>query len=216
MTQFGYAQFDRPKKSTRIGALKSEKAPPKKVDTDTVPLIIRYESSIGNQKDQPLSKNFSILPDPIGSKGQTPKENPRNPSEIYTEKVNKKSHDGEVLERYRTDSFLGEFKTGSRIVKIACRDHEYPDGDLVRIWVNGTIAVNSIMLEENFKEVFLDLGDGINKVEIEALNQGTSGPNTAQFTVVDDSGNLITNNKWNLITGTKAKLILTKVEMLQK
>ena len=101
-------------------------------------------------------------------------------------------------------------------MKIACRDHEYPDGDLVRIWLNGQVAINAILLESDFREVYLDLNDGINKVEIEALNQGESGPNTAQFVVVDDNGKVITTNKWNLTTGVKAKLIITKQEVLQK
>jgi hypothetical protein len=56
----------------------------------------------------------------------------------------------------------------------------------------------------------------INKVEIEALNQGESGPNTAQFVVLDDNGKVITTNKWNLTTGVKAKLIITKQEVMEK
>jgi hypothetical protein len=46
----------------------------------------------------------------------------------------------------------------------------------------------------------------------EALNQGTSGPNTAAFSVYDDSGNLITSNEWNLTTGIKATIVVVKEE----
>lgn len=214
MVNLGFSQFENPKKSIRIGAVKNPKAPPKKVDVDTAQAAIKYESTIGKNNDDRLLKNFSIAPK-VGLKTPSSVEL-RNPSEIFTEKMNKKGSDGEILERYRSDSFLGEFRTGSKIVKIACRDHEYPDGDLVRIWLNGQIAINRILLEADFREVYLDLENGINKVEIEALNQGESGPNTAQFVVTDDSGKVVTNNSWNLTTGVKAKLIITKIETLQK
>ncbi len=214
MVNFGFSQFENPKKSIRIGAVKSPKAPPKQVDVDTAQAAIKYESSIGKNKDEKLLKNFSIAPK-VGLKAPSNVEL-RNPSEIFTEKMNKKGSDGEILERYRSDSFLGEFRTGSKVVKIACRDHEYPDGDLVRIWLNGQVAINEILLESEFREVYLDLENGINKVEIEALNQGESGPNTAQFVVTESSGKVVTNNSWNLTTGVKAKLIITKIETIQK
>lgn len=214
MVNFGFSQFENPKKSIRIGAVKSPKAPPKQVDVDTAQAAIKYESSIGKNKDEKLLKNFSIAPK-VGLKTPSNVEL-RNPSEIFTEKMNKKGSDGEILERYRSDSFLGEFRTGSKVVKIACRDHEYPDGDLVRIWLNGQVAINEILLESEFREVYLDLENGINKVEIEALNQGESGPNTAQFVVTESSGKVVTNNSWNLTTGVKAKLIITKIETIQK
>jgi hypothetical protein len=50
------------------------------------------------------------------------------------------------------------------------------------------------------------------KLDFEALNQGTSGPNTAAFSVFDDSGNLITSNEWNLTTGIKATIVVVKEE----
>jgi hypothetical protein len=138
------------------------------------------------------------------------KEQFADPSKPYTERMNKKSSDGEILEKFKSDSFLGEFKTGTKIISIACRDHEAPDGDLVRIWLNDKIVVDAILLEVDFKEVYLDLNEGINKIEIEALNQGESGPNTAQFVIFDQKKGMITTNKWNLTTGVKAKLVILK------
>ena len=49
-----------------------------------------------------------------------------------------------------------------------------------------------------------------NEIEIEALNQGESGPNTAQFAVQDEFGNVIMSDIWNLATGAKASLIVVK------
>ena len=50
----------------------------------------------------------------------------------------------------------------------------------------------------------------MNKIVIKALNQGTSGPNTAAFKVFNANGSLISSNEWNLATGAKATLVIAK------
>ena len=45
---------------------------------------------------------------------------------------------------------------------------------------------------------------------ISPLNQGYSGPNTAEFKIYDDKGELISANQWNLATGFKATIIIVK------
>jgi hypothetical protein len=72
------------------------------------------------------------------------------------------------------------------------------------------MAVDAILLDVDFKEVYLELNEGINKIEIEALNQGESGPNTAQFVIYDQKKGTVTTNKWNLTTGVRAKIIILK------
>ena len=51
---------------------------------------------------------------------------------------------------------------------------------------------------------------GFNIIDFVALNQGSSGPNTAEVRVYDDAGNLVGNNRWNLATGVKATYIIYK------
>jgi len=212
----GFSQIEAPNRSIKISPIKKPDAPPKPTTEATTPAEIKYESSLDKNNDDKLLKGITLLPKKE-EKGIMEKEPIRNPSEMFTDKMNKKSKgDGEILEKYRTDTFLGEFKSGTKIIKIACRDHEYPDGDLVRIWLNDKVAVDAIILEADFREVYLDLDEGFNKIEIEALNQGESGPNTAQFTIVDAKGKIITNNKWNLTTGVKAKIIITKQDLLER
>ncbi len=212
----GFSQIEAPNRTIKISPIKKPDAPTKPTSEVTTPAEIKYESSLNKTNDDKLLKGITLLPKKE-EKGIMEKESIRNPSEMFTEKMNKKSKgDGEVLERYRSDTFLGEFKSGTKIIKIACRDHEYPDGDLVRIWLNDKVAVDAILLEADFKEVYLDLDEGFNKIEIEALNQGESGPNTAQFTIVDAKGKTITNNKWNLTTGVKAKIVITKQDLLER
>ncbi|MEC4048876.1 hypothetical protein OX284_005520 [Flavobacterium sp. SUN046] len=203
------AQFESPRKTIKISPMKSDNGPTNKVPSAPASApIIKYESTI-NKENNPF-KGISILPKKENDKSVFYKEPIRNPSEIFTDKMNHKKGDGEILEKYKSDSFLGQFTVGTRIIKIACRDHEFPDGDRVRIWLNDEVAVMNITLDTDYKEVLLDLNEGINKIEIEALNQGDSGPNTAQFTIVDEKGRLITNNKWNLTTGVKAKIVILK------
>lgn len=212
----GFSQIEAPGRSIKISPIKKPDAAPKSTTEATTPAEIKYESSLNKTNDDKLLKGISLLPKKV-EKGIMEKEPIRSPSEMFTEKMNKKSNgDGEILEKYKSDTFLGEFKSGTKIIKIACRDHEYPDGDLVRIWLNDKVAVESMELDSDYKEVYLDLNDGFNKIEIEALNQGESGPNTAQFTILDAKGKVITNNKWNLTTGVKAKVVVTKEDLLEK
>lgn len=110
------------------------------------------------------------------------------------------------------DQYLGDFKTTAKFVGIVARDHEYVDGDRIKIYVNGQVAEYNLLLDGSFKGINLDLVKGFNRIEFEALNQGSSGPNTAQVLVTDDTGVVIHNNRWNLSTGSRASLIIVKEE----
>ncbi len=120
------------------------------------------------------------------------------------------TEDKRISEEYRKDQKLGDFKTGGNYVEILCRDYQYVDGDRVRVYVNGKMVESSIELQANYTPILVNLEIGINTIEIEALNQGSSGPNTAAFKVYGDQGELITSNEWNLLTGAKASVIFVK------
>jgi hypothetical protein len=108
------------------------------------------------------------------------------------------------------DQDLGSLRTDAESVNIICRDYQYPDGDRVTILVNDIPVVVNIVLEQRYKKFNIPLEKGINKITILALNQGTSGPNTAAFKVYNNSGLLLSSNEWNLATGAKATLIIAK------
>jgi len=108
------------------------------------------------------------------------------------------------------DQDLGSFRTQSDFVKIICRDFQYPDGDRVTIMVNDIPVIRNITLRRAYQGFDLPLEVGVNKISFIALNQGTSGPNTAAFKVFDDSGNVISSNEWNLATGAKAVILIAK------
>jgi hypothetical protein len=70
--------------------------------------------------------------------------------------------------------------------------------------------MGSILLEESFKGVNIELEEGFNRIDFIALNQGESGPNTAELKVYTHSGKLVGSNRWNLATGVKATYIVVK------
>ncbi len=110
----------------------------------------------------------------------------------------------------KIDQDLGSFRTQSKSVRIICRDFQYPDGDRVTITINDIPVIRNITLRASYQTFELPLQVGINKIAFIALNQGTSGPNTAGFKVFDDTGNVISSNEWNLATGAKATVIIAK------
>ncbi len=108
------------------------------------------------------------------------------------------------------DQDLGSFRTQSKSVKVVCRDFQYPDGDRVTIMINDIPVVKNLTLKRAFQGFDIPLEVGINKISFIALNQGTSGPNTAAFKVYDENGNVISSNEWNLATGAKAVILIAK------
>ncbi|GAA3520836.1 hypothetical protein GCM10022393_38920 [Aquimarina addita] len=118
--------------------------------------------------------------------------------------------DKKIKEAYKSDQYLGDFKSEAVFVELVYRDHESVDGDVVRIFVNDDIVRPNVLLDATFRGFKIDLIKGFNRIDIQALNQGASGPNTAAFKLFDDTGKLITSNEWNLTTGVKATLIVVK------
>lgn len=110
------------------------------------------------------------------------------------------------------DMYLGDVKTSAKFVGIVCRDHEYVDGDRVKIYANDMVVEPNMLLNGSFKGINITLDKGFNRLDFEALNQGSSGPNTAQVNVYDDKGQLLYSNKWLLSTGSKASLIVVQEE----
>lgn len=108
------------------------------------------------------------------------------------------------------DQDLGSFSTKGQTVNIICRDYQYPDGDRVTIYVNDIPVVTNLTLQQRYQSFNIPLDDGINTIKIVALNQGSSGPNTAAFKIYNDAGMLISSNEWNLATGAKATIIVAK------
>lgn len=205
-----FGQKENPFKSVKLKLKWDE---PSKVESNKNTVTLPYKSVF--DKEDNYLKRYSILNQKKGEESVMVQKNEfKNPGEEIKKKLNNK--DKEIKPEFRSNQFLGEFRVKTKYVKIVCRDHEYPDGDRVRLYLNDKSIINDILLEAAPKEYYIDVVDGFNKLDFVALNQGASGPNTAAFSVYNDAGNLITSNEWNLTIGVKASIIVIKEEEQKK
>jgi hypothetical protein len=205
----GYSQFDNGNTSIEISPAKKipvSKSKSSPIKFNSSPIIQPKFDAVPLKKEPEIVFKRIGEPRPIDL---TLKNDFKNPGLVYQNKLNK-SGDGEVSQAFRKNQYLGDFKTKALFLKILCRDNEFVDGDRVRIYINDLIIQENVLLEGVFQEFEMALKKGFNKIDIEALNQGTSGPNTAEFQVYDDKGKLISANQWNLSTGFKATIIVVK------
>ncbi|MEZ4817755.1 MAG: hypothetical protein R2776_07275 [Flavobacteriaceae bacterium] len=118
--------------------------------------------------------------------------------------------DIEPTEEFDRDMDFGNIKTDAKFVSVQYRDYGAVDGDLIRVYVNGDIVQSSVFLDSSFSGFTLALEKGVNKIEFEALNQGSSGPNTAELHVYDDKGLIVSAKEWYLLTGRRAIITVIK------
>lgn len=111
---------------------------------------------------------------------------------------------------YRRNQFLGSIKTTGLTSTIRYRDAAFVDKDKVKVYLNDKVIEPEVTLDGEFKSLKINLVQGINKIDIEALNEGFASPNTAEFQVFDDKGLVISSSEWNVGTGYKAVIVLVK------
>ncbi|MDD7885714.1 hypothetical protein [Flavivirga sp. 57AJ16] len=206
-----YAQIDVKKKSIAIPAVKSKDS----VDANPfLPSKPDNNTPIDNINTPRVSNNLNIPQKEFSMFGG---EKFGNPGELYEDRLNKSldhlklsQEELELKNGSTTDQYFGDFKSKAKFVNVVYRDHGYVDGDIIQVLVNDDIIHARVYLTGGFKGFKLDLQPGFNKIDFLALNQGESGPNTAEFKVVDDQGNLVSSNRWNLATGVKATVIIVK------
>lgn len=105
---------------------------------------------------------------------------------------------------------LGNVNTKSKKIKIEFKDFGLIDGDRIKIFLNENTIKQNIVLSGNYFFIYINLEPGFNRIDFQALNEGSVGPNTAAINVFDDSGNLIASNQWNLTLNEIATLGVIK------
>lgn len=205
------AQIDNKNKPLVIPSVESNK------DTIDIPSINPSKSIESKSLDVEKSKTYPKLELPKKEFSMFPEEQFGNPGELYEKQINNTIKDlklsPEEVEKRNgsmTDQFLGDFKTKALFVNVIYRDHGYVDGDLIQVRVNDDVIHPRVFLSGGYSGFKLNLNPGINKIDFVALNQGESGPNTAEFKVIDDNGFIVSHNQWNLATGVKATIIVLK------
>ena len=177
---------------------------------------------------QELNNKFKAIPakDPavkelIPPKEVSPKENPPaivekpaplqvNPDELFKDTNLYKQESNVEGIFYRRNQFLGNVNTNAVTSTVMYRDAAFVDGDKVKVYLNDKVIEPEVSLDGEFKSVKINLVKGINKIDIEALNEGFASPNTAEFKVIDDKGAVISASEWNVGTGYKAVIVLVK------
>lgn len=138
-----------------------------------------------------------------------------NVGKMYAEKMNKtiaKAKEGTAdSKEFRRHQYFGDFETESETISLEYRDFGEIDADRVRVWVDGKLVVELVELQGFSKKLKIGLIEGINHIEIEAVNEGALSPNTGEFGFYDEQNRIITKDQWGLSTGFKAKFNITRV-----
>lgn len=203
-------QVDNRNKSIKIPAIKTEEKKDTSNIKDKADIKVKDGEKISpqnkisgiNNPDKSFDLNipkkpFSMLDD----------NKLRQPGELFEERWRKKAEDEGMRPKSMEDQFMGEYRIYTKHVNLLVRDHKFPDGDIVRIFINEEVVAPNILLTGTYKTISVNLADGINKIDFQALNQGDSGPNTAELIIYDDKGNLVSSKEWNLLTGVKATIV---------
>jgi hypothetical protein len=135
-----------------------------------------------------------------------------NPSDEIKNKLNSKNKlEAEMpIMVYRKNQNLGSFKTKSKKIRVLFRDFGEVDGDVIKTLLNDIVIIPEVELKDDFFEFEIQLLQGFNKIDIQALTQGLYGPNTAEYQILDEKNNVISASQWNLGTGFKATVVITK------
>ncbi|HQE34218.1 MAG TPA: hypothetical protein PLQ70_06070 [Flavobacterium alvei] len=208
---FGQAEFNSkfkpiPPINIKPKPKKETVPPPTDLPKIVAPNILK-NTNIFNTK--PKVDNSFQIGIPENKFTMTPTNTFVNPGDKVLNRLNRKA-DNEDQTVYRRNQDLGSYRTKSLIAKLSYRDYGEVDGDKIRVLLNDKTLATEVYLNSDFQGFEITLVDGINKIDFEALNQGQLGPNTAEFRIYDDAGGLISASQWNLGTGFKATIIITK------
>lgn len=207
----GFSQFETPKRTVNIAPVTDAKGAvaPSSSKSITYP-------SIFDKKDKLLS-GFSLLKKKEEEqKSVFEKEQFASPGAEKAQQLNDQlKAEGLTSVVENADFFYGEYKVFTKTIYIGCRDYGAIDGDAITIYLNGEKAVPLIGLESGFKRFSFDLKEGLNVIEIQALNTGELFPNTGQFNFFDGNEKLITSQQWALNTGYKGIFKVVKMKGIQ-
>ena len=131
-----------------------------------------------------------------------------SPKKVDSDILVKKHFNGKDMSNVKltSDYSLGTLQSTSKSIRIEVRDHSLVDGDRIKIYVNEHLINSNIMLSGLSRIINVNLIKGYNRIDIEAINEGYSGPNTAELRVFDENGTLISSQEWNILTGQRATL----------
>ncbi|RYJ45081.1 hypothetical protein [Flavobacterium beibuense] len=195
---------DKPQGGIAIPREKDPQVSPEPSKEDNTPSIFTIKPP-----KKELDPRFQIGVDKTDTSPMIIEKQYADSGENYEDRV-KIRQQGESSEAYKGNQFLGEIRTKSEYINSYVADFGLQDGDRIRVWINDHIVISDFVLTNNSSAIQIRLQPGFNKIEFEALNQGTTGPNTADIRIVDDQKDVLHSSQWNLATGFRAKVIVVK------
>lgn len=131
-----------------------------------------------------------------------------NPKIIDSDILVKRHFNGKDMSNVKltSDFSLGTLHSTSKSMRIEVRDHSLVDGDMIKVYINEELIISSIILNGLYNIINVNLNRGYNRIDIEAINEGYSGPNTAELRVFDENGILLSSQEWNILKGQRATL----------
>jgi hypothetical protein len=171
-------------------------------------------SYLFKKKQKPLDLSYKFDLD----KYITQKKKPTNDFRIEEKELDSdikvvKHFDGKDLTdtHLKTTQNLGTIESNTKFVRIEYRDFATVDGDRVKVFLNEKEIAANVHLDGLYYTLHINLEKkGYNRIDIQAINQGLYGPNTAEFVVFDDKGNVIAHKTWNLKKNDIATLGIVK------
>lgn len=217
----GYSQTEFSSKFKAIPPLDTSFKAKKETPPVASPPVIVAPNILKKPEAKIPSTNFKIGdPDPI-SMIQT--NDFINPGDEIRDKLNKSIDKSLVNNGLKEDtSYLNEkdldfgvIRTKSKSLVIRVRDYGAIDGDLIKATIiqnyKSTVLANNLYMDTDFKDIKIELQEGLNYLELEALNRGALGGNTGAFYVYDSEGNLLLSDLWNNFDkGVKSKFTFIK------
>jgi len=128
-----------------------------------------------------------------------------NPNDQYNKRLKAKMNE---IAPAREKQALGTVRTKKQRVVVRYRDSQEVDGDQVQVSHNGSLIINRATLGGNYGGFELRLESGYNYIDFKVLNEGSSGPNTAAYEVVDLEGNVLLSSVWDLSLSDVASLVI--------
>ena len=132
------------------------------------PLYIKPEESKYLKRDF-LKKDPIDITDPNLNENATidmgNQEKFLDPGDYYLSKLNGKSlEENKDPNKFKSNQYMGDYRIKGSKARIIFRDHEYPDGDRVRILHNDQVIQPNVLLVERFRGLSISLVNGFNKI----------------------------------------------------
>ncbi|GIZ09898.1 hypothetical protein FUMI01_26240 [Flavobacterium sp. UMI-01] len=224
ITTQGYSQFESNKSFKAIPPKVLPAAPIKKQET---PEKLNEKDPFAVVPEVNPENVAPITEDPTYSNGKKPEpismiekqSDFANPGDVVIQKMAKDLDKTLVHQGLKEDSRylvkidvnFGDIRTKSAFFEIKCRDFGQIDGDLIKATLNNQDVKSRLLLQNDYQVFRIYFNEGINIFELEALNRGALGGNTAEFQIYDDKGRLVRSDFWeNWDTGVKGKFIIVK------